>query len=142
MDYTSRNLPHSLQRLAEQINTPGEGDPDKIDLDETMVVIATEFGRTPERQGATGLNHWPRGYACLLLGGPLSTAEAGIYGQIDDTGRSRTFVTPAELRMIQLSSLGIYPFSAETYRVSDVQGADDELAGVQRLRDLYLGVRA
>jgi uncharacterized protein (DUF1501 family) len=47
-------------------------------LDETLVVFATEFGRTPGSQGADGRDHHPHGFSIWiadsgLKGGGLST---------------------------------------------------------------------
>ena len=43
-----------LQELASRINEPAEGDPAKLDLDDTLVVITSEFGRTPAQEDAHG----------------------------------------------------------------------------------------
>ncbi len=47
----SRNLGHTLKSLMNLINLPGENNPGKLDLDRTMIVLTTEFGRTPYAQG-------------------------------------------------------------------------------------------
>jgi hypothetical protein len=67
----AKNLTHTLGSLAALMRQPGEAAPDKIDLDSTLVVLTTEFGRTPHAEGDTGRNHWPYGYAQVLLGGPI-----------------------------------------------------------------------
>ena len=56
-------------------------------LDETLVVVATEFGRTPTIQVGrnNGRGHYPQAFSCLLAGGGI---RAGIkYGKTDDEGR-------------------------------------------------------
>ncbi len=56
-------------------------------LDTTMVVLATEFGRTPTIQVArnNGRNHYPQAFTCLLAGGGI---KGGIkFGKTDDEGR-------------------------------------------------------
>ena len=143
VNYASRNIPHTLRTLAENINQPGENDPAKIDLDETLIVITTEFGRTPERQGSTGLNHWPQGYASVVIGGPVTAAEKGVYGYITpDQGIAQNWMTPAELRMSIMVAMGIYPFSAETFAVGDVLGGvANEFEAAVRIREQYLGVK-
>lgn len=139
----SRNVTHTMQALADIINKPGEGDPGKIDLDETMIVINTEFGRTPHRQGDTGLNHWPQGMVNVFIGGPLSAAERGIYGSITaDEGHAQTWITPAENRMLVMMALGIYPFSSQTFAVGDVSGGvKNELEAANRLMQIYMGLK-
>lgn len=50
-------------------------------LDRTIVICAGEFGRTPGRPGAPGLNaaggrdHWPHGFSVLLAGGGIRGAS-------------------------------------------------------------------
>lgn len=143
---SSRNVGHTMQALADIINKPDEKNPDKIDLDTTMVVINTEFGRTPHRQDeqSGGLNHWPQGMVNVFIGGPVSAKEKGVYGAItEDQGFAQTYVTPAENRMLVMMALGIYPFSSQTFAVGDVAGGvKDELAAATRLMQVYLGLKA
>jgi hypothetical protein len=146
----SQSVPHTFAALAEIINNVDidENDPEKIDLDETMVVINTEFGRTPYRQvsgGETGTNHWPQGYVNVFIGGPISEANGNgrsVYGAITQgEGVAQSYVTPAENRMMVMQALGIYPFTSQTFAVSDVRGGvTDELEAALRIRDVYLGV--
>lgn len=140
----SRNVSHTMQCLVDIINKPGENDPNKIDLDQTMVVINTEFGRTPHRQGDTGLNHWPQGMVNVLIGGPITEAERGVYGAItQDQGHADTWVTPTENRMLVMMALGIYPFSSQTFAVGDVTGGvKDQAEAAERLKSVYMGVQA
>ncbi len=138
----SRNVSHTMQCLVDIINKPDENDPAKIDLDDTMIVINTEFGRTPHRQGQDGLNHWPQGMINVLIGGPISEAERGVYGGItEEEGFANTFVTPAENRMIVMMALGIFPFSNQTFAGGDVVGAKSELEAAQRLMQVYMGLK-
>lgn len=56
-------------------------------LDSTLVVLATEFGRTPAIQTDRNLgrNHYPQAFTCLLAGGGI---QGGIkYGLTDEEGR-------------------------------------------------------
>lgn len=53
-------------------------------LDETIVVFATEFGRTPGSQGADGRDHHPYGFSVWLAGGGI---KGGIvHGATDELG--------------------------------------------------------
>lgn len=55
-------------------------------LDETLVVLATEFGRTPDIvAGRNGRNHYPKAFTCLLAGGGIQGGQ--VYGKTDDEGR-------------------------------------------------------
>lgn len=53
-------------------------------LDETLVVFATEFGRTPGTQGSDGRDHHPFGFSVWLAGGGI---RGGIvHGATDEIG--------------------------------------------------------
>ena len=55
-------------------------------LDETLVVLATEFGRTPDIvEGRNGRNHYPKAFTCLLAGGGIKGGQ--VYGKTDAEGR-------------------------------------------------------
>ncbi len=145
------NLPHTFEALLEIIrdpNNPRPGDDQRIDLDRTMVVINTEFGRTPYRQGDTGTNHWPSGYVNIFIGGPVNPANGNgrsVYGFMQESdGVAVQYVRPAENRMMVLQAMGIYPFSSQTFAVGDVPhpDVDDELQAARRIRDVYLGYQA
>jgi hypothetical protein len=147
--YTSRSVPHTLQQLANIIREPGSTDDTLLDLDQTMIVINMEFGRTPYRQvpGSLGTNHWPYGYVNVVIGGPIRaddgrTPGSSIYGNITEEsgGYADSFVTPTENRIMVLDALGIYPFSSQSYAVADVRFCADEIEGVTRVRDELWGI--
>ena len=41
-------------------------------LEETLVVLATEFGRTPKVNGNEGRDHYPKAFSALLAGGGVN----------------------------------------------------------------------
>jgi hypothetical protein len=53
-------------------------------LDETMVVLASEFGRTPKINSNTGRDHHPRCFTTLLAGGGIRGGQ--VYGESDERG--------------------------------------------------------
>jgi hypothetical protein len=53
-------------------------------LDETMVVFATEFGRTPGTQGKDGRDHHPFGFSVWMAGGGIKGGVA--HGATDEIG--------------------------------------------------------
>ena len=56
-------------------------------LKTTLVVVATEFGRSPKiyAERENGRNHYPQAFTCLLAGGGI---KGGLkYGKTDDEGR-------------------------------------------------------
>jgi uncharacterized protein (DUF1501 family) len=82
-------------------------------LDETLVVIGTEFGRTPGAQGSDGRDHHPYGFSIALAGGGI---RGGItHGATDELGfhavENRHYVT--DLHATLLWQLGIHPRSLE-----------------------------
>ena len=54
-------------------------------LDETLIVLATEFGRTPTINKNEGRDHYPKAFSCLLAGGGIKGGIA--YGKTDPEGR-------------------------------------------------------
>lgn len=53
-------------------------------LAKTLVVVATEFGRTPKINQNNGRDHYPKAFSCLLAGGGIKQGIA--YGQTDEEG--------------------------------------------------------
>jgi uncharacterized protein DUF1501 len=53
-------------------------------LDSTLVVVNTEFGRTPKINGNAGRDHWPRVFSIALAGGGVKRGY--IHGSSDATG--------------------------------------------------------
>jgi hypothetical protein len=55
-------------------------------LKETMVVLTSDFGRTPEIVGARqGRNHWPKAFSALMAGGGIKGGM--VYGNSDKDGK-------------------------------------------------------
>lgn len=55
-------------------------------LDETLVVIGTEFGRAPVIDQNLGRNHHPQAFTCILAGGGIQGGQ--VYGATDERGHS------------------------------------------------------
>jgi hypothetical protein len=103
-------------------------------LEDTLVVWATEFGRTPFREGRTaasqtlGRDHHPHCYTMFLAGAGM---KPGIsYGESDDLGfyTAQNPVHVHDLQATILHTLGfdherlIYKFQGRDYRLTDVHG--------------------
>jgi hypothetical protein len=78
-------------------------------LDETIVVFATEFGRTPGAENSNGRDHHPFGFSVWMAGGGL---KAGVvHGATDEIGfhavENRHYVT--DVHATVLHQLGIDP---------------------------------
>ena len=53
-------------------------------LRSTVVLVMTEFGRTPRINALDGRDHWPGGFSCLLGGGGLASGR--VLGATDPLG--------------------------------------------------------
>jgi hypothetical protein len=136
----ARNLKNLLVNLIAHVKQPGESAAGKIDLDKTMIVLNQEFGRTPGAQdGGFGRNHWPYGYVQVYIGGPITKAQQGIYGSIEESGRAKTFTTPTENRIAALLAMGIFPFDSASFSNSDVQGQTNDGAAIADATRRILG---
>jgi hypothetical protein len=97
-------------------------------LDSTLVVFASEFGRTPFAQGSDGRDHNPFGFSVWLAGGGI---KAGVvYGATDEYGykavQDRCQIYDLHATMLHL--LGIdhkhltYRWGGRDMRLTDVHG--------------------
>ena len=80
-------------------------------LDETLIVVMGEFGRTPKVNTAGGRDHWPRVFSVALAGGGVRGGQ--VIGASDATGESPADrpVTPADLVCTIYTLLGLDPAS-------------------------------
>ncbi len=53
-------------------------------LDSTLVIVNTEFGRTPKINGTAGRDHWPKVFSIALAGGGVKRGY--VHGASDATG--------------------------------------------------------
>lgn len=154
------NMYNMMAQLASVIHHPVNNPSGLIDLDDTMIVINSEFGRTPWRAYdpccnagdvpsiARGRDHWPRGYTTLIIGGPVQ-GGASISGAIDSsTGYTENDhrYSPTDVRGAMLLAAGIDPFDDGNFNVAafsdaiksnPATGSEDEIRN--RLRSRILG---
>lgn len=100
-------------------------------LDETLVVWAGEFGRTPIMQGNRGRDHHPYGFSAWMAGGGICGGKA--IGATDELGfhvvADKVHVN--DLHATMLSLLGLdheqltYLFEGRYRRLTDVGGHND-----------------
>lgn len=101
-------------------------------FDDTLIVWAGEFGRTPMSQGGSGRDHHNHGFSIWLSGGAV---KGGLsYGATDEFGYKavENVVTVHDLHATMLHLLGI-DHSRFTYKF---QGLDAKLTGVEPCRVL------
>jgi hypothetical protein len=102
-------------------------------LDDTLVVWATEFGRTPNRddtagEGATGRGHQATAFTCWLAGGGVKGGT--VHGKTDDYGKdvAEDPVHVHDLHATILHLLGLdhtrltYRHGGRDFRLTDVHG--------------------
>ena len=97
-------------------------------LDETLVVFAGEFGRTPFAQGKDGRDHNQYGFSIWLAGGGIKGGT--IYGATDEWGyhaiEGRSEIQDLHATMLHL--LGVdhtrstFRFGGRDMRLTDVKG--------------------
>jgi hypothetical protein len=152
---TNANLYDLFKNLAALIAPPGTNPAGMINLDDTLVVITTEFGRFSDRAG-NNRNHNPGGYPVLLMGGPILAAPSpsvNVAGAIDlgkasapDVGpEARLDYSPTDLRGAMLLAAGIDPFAPNNFEAqhfsADIGGgtAGDREQIKNSLRDTFFG---
>lgn len=79
-DAISRQVPDFDKALATLIRDLDE----RGLLDSTMVVVSSEFGRTPKINKDSGRDHWPRVFSTMLAGGGIKRGV--VYGESNATG--------------------------------------------------------
>ena len=52
-------------------------------LDSTLIMVSSEFGRTPKINGTAGRDHWPKVFSVMLAGGGIK--KGLVYGTSDAT---------------------------------------------------------
>jgi hypothetical protein len=70
-------LDRVLSTLLDDLQTRGM-------MDDTLVVVATEFGRSPEIDQYLGRNHHPTAFTCLLAGGGIRGGQ--VVGKTSEDG--------------------------------------------------------
>lgn len=82
---------------------------DRGTLDETLVVMLTDFGRTPRINGGAGRDHYPSVYSVALAGGGIQGGQ--VYGSSDANGAfPRTQPCgPPDVHATIFQALGISP---------------------------------
>ena len=93
-------LDHAISGLITDLDQRGM-------LDSTLVLITSEFGRTPKINQTNGRDHWARVYPAMLAGGGITRGQ--IYGASDATASepARDAVTLEDLLYTVYHLLGI-----------------------------------
>jgi Protein of unknown function (DUF1501) len=105
-------------------------------LDDTLIVVTTEHGRTPKLENAAGggRGHWAQSYSSLLVGG--GAARGKVVGRTDRIAGSvlDTPVSPKDLLATMYHLLGIDPEQT----IPDRLGRPVAIGGEGRVRQELL----
>ncbi|MGH7140583.1 MAG: DUF1501 domain-containing protein [Pirellulales bacterium] len=97
-------------------------------LDDTLVAVCTEFGRTPWSDNGKGRNHWHRAFTCLLAGAGVKGGVA--YGETDEYGihvaSDPCHVNDYHATILHLMGIDherlTYRYAGRDFRLTDVHG--------------------
>lgn len=97
-------------------------------LDDTLIIWAGEFGRTPFSQGSNGRDHNPYGFSVWMAGGGIKGGT--IYGETDELGYHVVDkkCTVYDMWATALHQLGLnherltYRYAGRDVRLTDVHG--------------------
>jgi uncharacterized protein (DUF1501 family) len=106
-------------------------------LDDTLIVVTTEHGRTPKLENVPGggRGHWAQAYSTVFIGG--GAAKGKVVGRIDRIAGSvqETPVSPKDVLATMYHLLGIDP---ETL-IKDRLGRPIAIAGEGKVREEVVG---
>lgn len=93
-------LDQALATLIEDLESRGL-------LSKTLVMVSSEFGRTPKINNDAGRDHWPKVFSVMLAGGGVKGGL--IHGASDATATEPEFdpVSPEDLATTMYHLLGI-----------------------------------
>lgn len=97
-------------------------------LEDTLVIFATEFGRTPAAQGTDGRDHHPHAFSAWMAGGGVRGGTT--YGMTDDFGYyvAENRMTMPDFHATILHLLGLdherltFRHAGRDFRLTDVDG--------------------
>ena len=96
------NLDMALGALLDDLSDRGM-------LEETLVVVMGEFGRTPKLNTSGGRDHWPRVFSVAFAGGGIQAGQViGASDAVAESPADRP-ITPADLTATIYTLLGIDP---------------------------------
>jgi hypothetical protein len=101
-------------------------------LEETLVVNAGEFGRTPKINAGSGRDHWPNAYSTALAGGGIRGGQ--VMGQTDRQGGEvlEAAAHPSDILATAWHLLGIDPRG----QIRDRLGRPHSISAGRPLREL------
>ena len=105
-----RSASHALVPGLDKALTALVGDlTDRGMLEETLVLVMTDFGRTPKINSTGGRDHWPNCFSVAMVGGGIKGGQ--VIGESDPMGEfvQNRPVSPGDLSSTIFTLLGIDP---------------------------------
>lgn len=84
--YKAENLIQKTTQLDQALSTLLDDLQERGLLSKTLIVLGTEFGRTPAINQNAGRDHHPGAFSCVLAGAGVKGGQ--IYGSTDENGKS------------------------------------------------------
>ncbi len=106
--YLAPNLDQGLSSLIEDLDSRGL-------LDSTLILVTTEFGRTPKVNSGAGRDHWPRVFSIAMAGGGVKRGY--VHGASD-----RIAAEPAE------KPVTVEDYAATVYKLVGLDPSQDLIA--------------
>jgi hypothetical protein len=117
----SRELDQALAALIRDLESRGR-------LDSTLVLVTTEFGRTPKINATAGRDHWPRCFSVVMAGG--GAKKGAWYGT-----SNATWNEPEDV------ALSIEEFATTVYHLIGIDAGKELMAPGNRPIEIVKGGR-
>ena len=103
-------------------------------LDDTLVVVTGEFGRTPYvlKQSPPGRQHWPKCFSSILAGAGIKGGN--VYGRTNKLGE---YVTDNPVRPEELAATIYHALDIPINDPTDASGISRTLTTGQPIMDLF-----
>ena len=105
--FNGNALPNQAAQLDRAVGNLIKDLADRKLLDETLVVLTTEFGRSPKINYNAGRDHHPAAFSSVLAGGGILGGQ--FFGKSDEAGHSvvEDPVSPADLNATIATAMGL-----------------------------------
>jgi uncharacterized protein (DUF1501 family) len=103
-------------------------------LDDTLVVVTGEFGRTPFvlKQDPPGRQHWPKCFSSIIAGAGIAGGK--VYGKTNKLGE---YVTDKPVRPEELAATIYHALDIPINDPTDASGISNTLTTGQPIMELF-----